>query len=102
GAQAGYVYFDEDPTVPGEGDPNQGWVGLGMMDSATFMLPTQQDTRGGFKVNHEYWIAFSRNGVGSEIGQGFITAPKCLTFTADRCPAVATYTDGEWTIQYSQ
>jgi hypothetical protein len=97
----GSLFISQGPEVPGDGDPDQGSVGIGMSGAGTFVVPTGPDGGGGtqFSITPEYWVSFGEHIAGTVVTQDILHYPYKLSFPTGRFNAVCIFDSG-WSVSY--
>lgn len=98
----GSLFISQGPEVPGDGDPEQGSVGIGMSGAGTFVVPTDPDGGGGiqFTVNPIYWIAFGQHTKGTVVTQDILRFPYALHYPTGKFNAIAAFDGSAWAVSY--
>lgn len=97
----GSLYINQDRTVPGTGNTNQGSVGIGMSGAGTFVVPSEPGYRLQFAPEPQYWIALGTYNPGDVVDQSGMTDPARLEFSSGNFKANCRYSTNGWDITYS-
>lgn len=97
----GSLVINEDDSVPGAGNRNQGCVGIGMSGFGTFVAPTQPDYRVQFDPHPSYWIGLGRYTPGVVVDTAGMTKPKEVAFPVGATNADCVFDGKGWRIDYS-
>lgn len=104
GPKTGALLIHEDTTVPGQGNTDQGAVGIGMYGKGTFVRPTQPTGSAGgleFVVHPQYWVAMGTYQEGEVVDESALYYPQLVSFPAGEFHATCVFTGTGWEISYS-
>jgi rhizosphere induced protein len=96
----GLLYVNEDRSVPGPGNSDQGVVGVGMSGFGTFIVPTLPNNAASFTPKPTYYLAFGKFEQGEVMDINQLTNPEKLQFKNGTTKAVATFDGTDWEITF--
>jgi hypothetical protein len=98
----GALFIDQGLDIPGDGDPNQGSVGIGMSGAGTFVKPTNPSSNGSgpggrqFTITPEYWVAFGAHEAGAVVTEDMLRFPQRIQFPDGKFTAECVFTGVGW------
>lgn len=102
-AAAGSLIIHQGLDIPGNGDPEQGSVGIGMSGAGTFVVPTNPNGDGGgtgFGITPSYWVAFGSHTPGTVVTEDILNFPQELAFPVGKFNAKCVLNAGGWSVSY--